>query len=107
MQREVSSIPKPTSMNSDQQLKRISDKLQQLLKRQELLQKENEKLKGELIPAKQREIAFQEQIAHLEQQVMALKTTTGKMDGQDKKDLDKKLNGYLKEIDKCISMLSY
>lgn len=93
-------------MSSDQQLKRINEKLQQLLKRHEMLQKENEKLRSEIIPSKQREMAFLEQISHLEQQVIVLKTATGKMEESDRKELDKKLNGYLKEIDKCISMLS-
>jgi cobalamin biosynthesis Mg chelatase CobN len=93
-------------MKADEQLKRVAEKLQELLKKYEVLQKENEKLKRELIPAKQREVGFMEQIGNLEQKVMVLKTSTGKMDETDKKDLDKKLHVYLKEIDRCISMLS-
>ena len=93
-------------MNSEEQLKRIGDKLQELLKKYELLQKENERLRAEVMPAKQREMGFMDQIASLEQKVMVLKTTSGRMDETDKKDLDKKLHGYLKEIDRCISMLS-
>ncbi|MEO8582534.1 MAG: hypothetical protein ABI415_01990 [Flavitalea sp.] len=93
-------------MNSDEQLKRITDKLQELLKKYDQLYKENEKLRAELVPAKQREIGFMEQIANLEQKVLVLKTTPGKMNDTDKKELDKKLHGYLKEIDRCISMLS-
>jgi hypothetical protein len=58
------------------------------------------------MPAKQREMSFMEQIAGLEQKIMVLKTGTGQMDEADKKELDKKLHGYLKEIDRCISMLS-
>ena len=93
-------------MNTDQQLVRINEKLQQILKQHEILQKENDKLKGELIPSKQREALLLEQIGRLEQQVMVLKTGTGHMSEIDKKELDKKLNGYLREIDRCISMLS-
>jgi hypothetical protein len=93
-------------MTADDQLKRVAEKLQEVLKKYEQLQKENEKLKGEVMPAKQREIGFMEQIASLEQKVMVLKTSTGKMNEADKKELDKKLHGYLKEIDRCISMLS-
>jgi predicted nucleic acid-binding Zn-ribbon protein len=80
--------------------------LQDLLKKYELLQKENDKLRNELLPAKQREIGFMEQISILEQKIMVLKTNVGKMDETDRKELDKKLHGYLKEIDRCISMLS-
>ena len=93
-------------MDSGHQLKRINDKLQDMLKKYEILKKENERLRNELMPAKRREMGFMEQIAGLEQKIMVLKTGTGKMDEADKKELDKKLHGYLKEIDKCISMLS-
>jgi len=93
-------------MDAGQQLKRINDKLQDLLKKYELLQKENDKLRNELLPAKQREIGFMEQISILEQKIMVMKTNVGKMDETDRKELDKKLHGYLKEIDRCISMLS-
>jgi len=37
---------------------------------------------------------------------MVLKTGMAKLDDTDKKELDKRLHSYLKEIDKCISMLS-
>jgi len=93
-------------MTTEQQIKRISDKLHDLARKYEQLQKENERLKSELTPAKQREIAFMEQIEALEQKILVLKTSGGKMDEADKKELDRKLHGYLKEIDKCITMLS-
>jgi hypothetical protein len=92
-------------MNPDQ-LKSISDKCQELVKRYEQLKKENERLKAELIPAKQREMSFMEQIATLEQKLIVLKAGTGQLDEAGKKELDKKLHNYLKEIDRCISMLS-
>jgi len=88
------------------QLKRISEKLQELVKRYEQLRKENERLRSELLPAKEREMSFLEQISNLEQKVMVLKAGTGKLDEAEKKELDKKLHTYLKEIDRCISMLS-
>jgi chromosome segregation ATPase len=93
-------------MNPDEQLKRISDKLQSLLKKYEALQSENERLMAELMPAKKREMALLEQIASLEQKVMVLKVSGGTMNDDDKKELDKKLHSYLKEIDRCIVMLS-
>jgi predicted nuclease with TOPRIM domain len=91
---------------SSEQLKRITGKLQELVKKYENLKKENERLKGELMPAKEREMSLLEQIGNLEQKIMVLKAGTGKLDEADKKELDKKLHTYLKEIDKCISMLS-
>jgi len=91
---------------SSEQLKRITGKLQELVKNYDNLKKENERLRGELLPAKEREVGFLEQIGNLEQKIMVLKTGMGKLDDTDKKELDKKLHSYLKEIDKCISMLS-
>jgi hypothetical protein len=93
-------------MSAEEQFKSISAKLNELLKKYEFLQKENERLKAELVPAKEREIRFMEQIETLEQKVMILRAGTGKMNEAEKKELDKKLHGYLKEIDRCISMLS-
>ena len=66
----------------------------------------NERLKAELVPAKEREVGFMEQIASLDQKIMVLKAGSGKMEEADKKELDKRLHTYLKEIDRCISMLS-
>jgi predicted nucleic acid-binding Zn-ribbon protein len=88
------------------QLRRITDKLQDLLKRHDLLRKENERLRAELLPAKEREMAFMEQIASLEQKILVMKAGTSNLSDTDKKELDKKIHGYLKEIDRCISMLS-
>jgi C4-dicarboxylate-specific signal transduction histidine kinase len=89
-----------------EQLTRIYDKLQQLLKRHELLVKENDKLRKELKDATDKLDGNQKKIHALEQTVTVLKTVSGKMDDSDKKELEKRINAYLKEIDQCISMLS-
>ena len=89
-----------------EQLNRITGKLQELVKKYDNLKKEYERLKSELLPAKEREVGLLEQIGKLEQKIMVLKTGMGKLDDADKKELDKRLHSYLKEIDKCISMLS-
>lgn len=91
---------------SSEQFKRVTEKLQELVKKYDQLKKENERLRGELIPAKEREMGFLEQISSLEQKIMILKAGTGKMEETDRKELDKRIHTYLKEIDKCISMLS-
>ena len=54
---------------SSEQLKRITGKLQELVKNYDNLKKENERLRGELLPAKEREVGFLEQIGNLEQPV--------------------------------------
>jgi hypothetical protein len=45
-------------------------------------------------------------INQLEQQVGILKSAAGKMDEADKKLFEKHINQYIKEIDKCIGLLS-
>lgn len=93
-------------MSVEEQYRRIGSKLNDLLKRHELLKKENERLKAELLPAKEREMQFLEQIDSLEQKIMALRASMGVMSEAEKKEMDKKLHTWLKEIDRCISMLS-
>lgn len=92
--------------NTEQHLKRIQDKLQQLLKQHLALQKENQSLKEELKTNKQQLTDWGEKMDYLKQQVEILKLGNGEMDGNDKKQLEKRINGYLKEIDRCIVMLS-
>jgi len=87
-------------------IQRINDKMQQLLRKYQLQQKENERLKKELQQVKELESARARQLEELEQKVAVLKTATNNMSDADKKDLEKRLNHYLKEIDRCIEMLS-
>lgn len=93
-------------MAVDQQFNTISDKLQQLLKQFSRLQKENERLKTELQQAQQIEIVSQQKMEALEQQIIILKTASGELNEMDKKKFEKKINQYIREIDKCISFLS-
>ncbi len=93
-------------MTVDNHIKRINDKLQQLLKQYQVLQKENERLKTAIKKSELEREAKMQQAEQLEQQVYILKTSTGQMDAVDKKAFEKKINQYLKDIDKCITLLS-
>ncbi len=93
-------------MSVDQQFNNILDKLQQLLKSLNRLQKENERLKAELETARKREQAALQRIDELQEQTAILKYAAGEMNDKDKKEFEKKINQYLREIDKCISFLS-
>ena len=86
-------------------LKRIQDKLQQLLKHYASLQKENSRLKEELEQVKQKSVVQQKSAEDLKQQVSILKVSAGDMNQADKKEFEKRINGYLKEIDRCIALL--
>ena len=91
---------------TEQHLKRIQDKLQQLLKQHAVLQKKNQSLQEELSHMKKQAEEFNSSAETLKQQVEILKYNNGEMDGEEKKQFEKRLTGYLKEIDRCITMLS-
>ncbi|MDI3318963.1 hypothetical protein [Pinibacter soli] len=86
-------------------IRRIQEKLQQLVKQYSALQKENEKLSLQLSLLKEKENIQYQQIGELNQQVSLLKAAKSGMSEEDKKDFEKRINQYLKEIDKCIAML--
>lgn len=88
------------------QLKRIQEKLQQVLKQHAMLEKENLRLKEELEKNKNQGLTYQKNIDDLKQQVEVLKITSGEWDENDKKEFERRINIYLKEIDRCIALLS-
>ena len=90
---------------TEEQLKRIQDKLQQLLKQHASVRKENEKLKEELGITREKLSLQQLYLDELRQQVSILKLNAGGMNDRDKKEIEKKINSYLKEIDRCIALL--
>ncbi len=93
-------------MTVDEQFTALTEKLQQLLQRHLRLQRETEKLREELDAAQKREQAMQGRVDELQQQVSVLKLVAGEMSETDKKTFERKLNQYIKEIDKAIACLS-
>lgn len=93
-------------MTVDQQFNIINDKLQQLLKQHNRLKKEAERLREELEAQKQKEAGLQQTVQELHQQMAILKVASGDMSDKDKRDFERKINQYVKEIDKCIAFLS-
>ncbi|HSU27363.1 MAG TPA: hypothetical protein VLJ68_03215 [Chitinophagaceae bacterium] len=90
---------------TDQQFKRIQEKLQLLLKQYAALEKENIQLKESLGKTKNQNKLHQQNVDGLKQQVNVLKLNAGQMPEADKKEFEKRINAYLKEIDRCIAML--
>ena len=90
----------------DSQIKRIQEKLQVLLKQQLVLQKENQRLKKELEKAITGNSEKQELLQVLQQQVDTLKLGSGKLDESEKQSLSRRIDVYLKEIDKCLAILN-
>lgn len=88
------------------QLKSITDKLQQAVQRYQLLQKEHEQLNKEVQLLRDKDKARQIRVNELEMKLTALQTVTGQLSDIEKKDVEKRINRYIREIDRCIAMLS-
>lgn len=84
----------------------INTKLQILLKKYAALQKENSILNNEIELCKQNEKDYLEKINSLEIQNGILKASSGKWDEKEKHDFEKRINQYIKDLDKCIGMLN-
>ncbi len=90
----------------EEHIKRINNKLQQVLRQTQILQKEKELLEKLIRDIKLSSEKEKEEIMQLQQQVYILKSSLGKMELTDKKDFEKQLSQYIKEIDKSINLLS-
>lgn len=91
---------------SELQINRIQEKAQQLVKQYQQLQNENEQLKKEARLSSEKQESYKSKMETLEEKLAVLKTATGQLNDTDKKEIEKRLNHYLKEIDRCITMLS-
>jgi Sec-independent protein translocase protein TatA len=84
---------------------RLGSKVGKLIRAFRALEKEHEKVKAEL----ERRITAEEQLrqkhAALEQQLALINASSGASDEQGRKELERKLNHYIKEIDRCIAQL--
>jgi regulator of replication initiation timing len=90
----------------EKQLKQINEKLQVLLKQFHSLQKENTKLKEEVQQSRSHQSANVEELDRLRQRSQILQRGKNEMSDLDKKAFEKRLNGYVKEIDRCIALLN-
>lgn len=84
---------------------RVAAKAAKLVRAYAAQQKELEKLRQELARSTAAEQALREQARQLETQLGLLKASAGDLDEQGKKDLQKQLNHYIREIDRCIALL--
>ena len=87
------------------QILRIQDKLQQLLRQRDLLLKENGKLREELRKIQEGQAGEGERLEQLRQQVEVLRVTKTVMSEGEKRELEKRLGQYIREIDRCIALL--
>jgi len=93
-------------MSPEFQLQTIYAKLQKLVKEHEHLKKENKKLEEELVKSERSQTVLAAKEKQLQDQIAILKMTGKPLDEVGKKDLDKRINNYIKNIDKAISLLN-
>lgn len=80
--------------------------MQVLVKKYQQLEKENKKLKDELNGLKEKQFDKKQEVEVLEMQNAILKASQQQLDDKEKKELEKKLSLYIKEIDRCIALLT-
>lgn len=93
-------------MSLSKQIELVNEKLQQLLRQYQQLQKDNQKLVKENQQLKQQYEQKNELVQQLQQKIAVVKLTSADLNEDMKKDLEKRINGYLKEIDKCLNLLN-
>ncbi len=93
-------------MNPEQQLQRIQQKLQQLLQQHQHVQKENQRLQkdNDKLLA---QVALQEaQIQQIQQRSDVNQLQGSNLNPTAKAALEKRINMYLKDIDRCLALLN-
>ena len=90
----------------DQHIQSLQQKMQLLVKKHQQLEKENAKLKDELVRLKETQSEKKQEVEVLEMQNAMLKASQQHLDDKEKKELEKKLSLYIKEIDRCIALLT-
>ena len=84
----------------------IEEKVLQLIKQYKQIQKENLQLLKESRSTKAQLESVTTEKNRLLQQVDAMKINGSTMEESSKKDLEKRINIYLKEIDHCLALLN-
>ena len=84
----------------------LRNKLQLLLKQYSLSNKIIVSLKNENARLQSQIAKKQEEIDRLQARVAAMNMSVIGQDDQSKKEMEKRINTYLKEIDKCLSLLN-
>jgi len=90
----------------DEHINLLNAKIQEVIKKYASLQKENMVLKTELHRAKESEQQLRGKLGFLEMQSDILKASAGSMAPDEKAAFEKRINQYLRDIDKCIAILN-
>lgn len=94
-------------MNSlQQQIDQLKLQVRQLVKQYALLQKEKGRLQLEL-DKKEKQLAAKElELSQLQPHADAVRLEAGLLHDEEKKELTKRIDAYIKEIDQCLALLN-
>lgn len=84
---------------------RLEQKLQQLIQLQHTVVAEKETLAQQVVQLTVQKNEAEAKALVLEQQLQAMKLQQGNLTEQDRKEMEKKINQYIREIDRCITQL--
>ncbi len=92
-------------LSPSEHIDQVHVKITRLLKQYRQLEKENERLKTELAKKNETDEMISQKNRQLERQLNMMKATAGSGDDTAKKEIEKQLNFYIREIDRCIAIL--
>jgi len=92
-------------MTTQDYINSISTKVQLVLKRYDSLKKENAVLKENYEKLKLQQEELKQRVDEMRQQELLLKASAAPLNPEEKKEMVQKINSYLRNIDKCISLL--
>lgn len=84
----------------------ISVKLQELLRKHAALIKLTAQQKDIIAGLEKNQVESDKKIKKLEEQQYILRSAAGNLDNSDKKAFEQSISKYIREIDKCIALLS-
>ena len=87
-------------------INRINNKLKEVLKNYDALKKQHVQQVETIQVLTAEKKAHEQKIRLLEEQQYLLKSMAGKLEEKEKKSFEQALGKYIREIDKCIAMLS-
>lgn len=86
-------------------IEQIRTKAATLAKQYKTLEAEHAKLRSEIERKDALEAQWRERTQALEKQLQLLKAASGLADDKGRKELEKRINTYIREIDRCITLL--
>lgn len=92
-------------MSPLEQIKTLQDKLQLVLKKYQSLAKDNERLEQQALVLGQQNQQYRQELERLQQKNTILKAAKSEWNEGDKKEFEKKINQYVREIDKVIEAI--